>query len=141
MRNWERPMVVVDTFVANEFVSTCGENHKVYNFECNAGERNKRYDVFTADGHNLTPDEGFWLFKTPGYYYPCKETHEAAEDSGFMKGFIVDNGGNDRLTYRDWWGGTTHEYPKTDVIIWTNNNTNVHCTKNLNMKEWTTAKS
>ena len=40
MRNWERPMVVVDTFAANEFVSSCGENHKVYNFECNAGEIN-----------------------------------------------------------------------------------------------------
>lgn len=28
MRNWERPMVVVDTFAANEFVSTCGEKIK-----------------------------------------------------------------------------------------------------------------
>lgn len=140
MRNWERPMVVVDTFAANEFVSSCGENHKVYNFECNAGKKNKHYDVFTADGHNLTPDEGFWIFKTPGYYHPCHTTHQAEEDSGFIEGYIVDNGGNDRLNYRDW-RGTTHEYPKTDVIIWTNNNTNVHCTTNLKMNEWTTSKS
>lgn len=139
MRNWERPMAVVDAFVANEFVSACGENHKVYNFECNAGESDKRYDVFTADGHNLTPDQDYWLFKTPGYYYPCHETHEAAEDSGFIKGYMIDNGGNDHLTYRG--GGKTYEYPKTEVIIWTNNNTNVHCTTNLDMKEWTTAKS
>lgn len=140
MRNWERPMAVVDTFAANEFVSTCGENHKVYNFECNAGEKNEYYDVFTADGHNLTPDEGFWIFKTPGYYHPCHTTHQAEEDSGFIEGVMVHNGGNDRLTYRDW-GGATHEYPKTNVIIWTNNNTNVHCTTKLNMNEWSTAKS
>lgn len=139
MRNWERPMVTVDTFAANEFVSSCGENHKVYNFECNAGEKNKHYDVFTADGHNLTRDHGFFLFKTRGYYYPCKKTHEAAEDSGFIKGYIVDNHGNDRLKYIDL--GGTHEYSKTDVIIWTNNNTDVHCTTNLKMNEWTTAKS
>ena len=29
----------------------------------------------------------------------------------------------------------------TPVVIWTNNGTNVHCTTNLNMKEWATAKS
>ena len=139
MRNWERPMVVVDTFAANEFVSSCGENHKVYNFECNAGRTNGMYDVFTDDGHNLTPDEGFWFFPTRGYYSPCHETHEAPEDSGFIKGVMVDNGGNDQLTYRR--HGKTYEYPKTNVIIWTNNNTDVHCTTNLDMKEWTTAKS
>ena len=64
MRNWERPMVTVDTFVANEFVSTCGENHKVYNFECNAGDEDGMYDVFTNDGRNLT--KGIL-----NYYHPC----------------------------------------------------------------------
>lgn len=132
MRNWERPMVVVDTFAANEFVSTCGENHKVYNFECNAGDEDGMYDVFTNDGRNLTKG-------IINYYHPCKATHKAAEDSGFIKGFIVDNGGNDQLYYIDW--GGIHKYPKTDVIIWTNNNTDVHCTTNLEMNEWTTDKS
>lgn len=132
MRNWERPMAVVDAFVANEFVSACGENHKVYNFECNAGEEDGMYDVFTNDGKNLTKGR-------LNYYHPCKATHEAEEDSGFIKGVMIDNGGNDKRTYRDW--GKTYEYPKTDVIIWTNNNTNVHCTTKLNMNEWTTAKS
>ena len=136
MRNWERPMVVVDTFAANEFVSTCGENHKVYNFECNAGRKYGMYDVFTEDGRNLTPDRGLLVTNC---YSPCHETHKAEEDSGFIKGVMVDNGGNDQLTYRR--HGQTYEYPKTDVIIWTNNNTDVHCTTNLNMKEWTTAKS
>ena len=39
MRNWERPMVVVDTFAANEFVSTCGEQNRVYKFKCDAGSK------------------------------------------------------------------------------------------------------
>lgn len=132
MRNWERPIAAVDAFVANEFVSACGENHKVYNFECNAGEENSKYDVFTNDGRNLTRGKF-------DYYYPCNATHKAAEDSGFIKGFIVDNGGNDHLHYIDSKG--IHEYPKTDVIIWTNNNTDVHCTTNLEINDWTTAKS
>lgn len=142
MRNWERPMVVVDTFAANEFVSSCGKNHKVYNFECNAGNEYKHYDVFTSDGRNLTPGNGY---RNGGSYHPCHKTHQAEEDSGFIKGFMVDNDGNDQLTYDKWsfetWSLETYEYPKTDVIIWTNNNTNVHCTTNLNMKQWTTAKS
>lgn len=37
MRNWERPMVVVDAFVANEFVSACKEENKEYLFTCDAG--------------------------------------------------------------------------------------------------------
>lgn len=137
MRNWKRPMAVVDAFVANEFVSACGESGVVYNFECNAGEKYKRYDVFTADGRNLTPGNGY---RNGGSYHPCHKTHQAEEDSGFIKGFMVDNDGNDQLTDKTWWG-QTYEYPKTDVIIWTNNNTNVHCTTKLNMKEWSTAKS
>ena len=132
MRNWERPMVTVDTFVANEFVSTCGENHKVYNFECNAGDEDGMYDVFTNDGRNLT--KGIL-----NYYTPCKATHKAEEDSGFIEGVMIDNGGIDDRYYIDLKG--IHEYPKTKVIIWTDNGTDVHCTTNLNMKEWTTAKS
>lgn len=133
MRNWERPMVVVDTFAANEFVSTCGENHKVYNFECNAGEKSSRYDVFTDDGRNLTPGKG-------RYYHPCKATHEAKVDSEFISGYMVHNGGNDKLSYHIPFSGN-YEYTKTKVIIWTDNGTNVHCTTNVNTNEWTTAKS
>ena len=132
MRNWERPMVTVDTFVANEFVSTCGENHKVYNFECNAGDEDGMYDVFTNDGRNLT--KGIL-----NYYHPCKATHKAEEDSGFIEGVMIDNGGIDDRYYIDLKG--IHEYPKTKVIIWTDNGTDVHCTTNLEMNEWTTAKS
>ena len=131
MRNWERPMAVVDAFVANEFVSACGDENKVYLFECNAGEKNSKYDVFTDDGRNLTSG----LLK---YYHPCDAKHEAKVDSDFISGYMVHNGGNDQ---RYWGILKKHEYPKTKVIIWTDNGTNVHCTTNLNTNEWSTAKS
>ena len=132
MRNWERPMVVVDTFAAIEFVSACGHKGTIYKFECNAGDEDGMYDVFTNDGRNLT--KGIL-----NYYHPCKATHKAEEDSGFIEGVMIDNGGIDDRYYIDLKG--IHEYPKTKVIIWTDNGTDVHCTTNLNMKEWTTAKS
>lgn len=132
MRNWERPMAVVDAFVANEFVSACGDENKEYLFECNAGEKGSRYDVFTNDGHNLTKGR-------LDYYYPCGETHKAKVDSGFINGYMVANGGNDKLSYLDWDG--VHQYEKTNVIIWTNNGTDVHCTTNLHMDTWKTQKS
>ena len=131
MRNYERPMAVVDAFVANEFVSACGDENKVYLFECNAGEKNSKYDVFTDDGRNLTSG----LLK---YYHPCDAKHEAKVDSDFISGYMVHNGGNDQ---RYWDILKEHEYPKTKVIIWTDNGTNVHCTTNLSTNEWPTAKS
>lgn len=133
MRNWERPMVVVDTFAANEFVSACGDENKVYLFECNAGEKNGEYDVFTNDNKNLTPGKG-------RYYHPCKAKHEAKLDSEFISGYMVHNGGNDKLSYHLPLSGR-HDYPRTNVIIWTDNGTNVHCTTNLDTNTWTTAKS
>ena len=118
MRNWERPMTVVDTFVANEFVSACGDENKVYLFECNAGEKSSKYDVFTDDGRNLTK-----------------------VNSDFISGYMVHNDGNDMHKYYDPFKFKFNEYPKTKVIIWTDNGTNVHCTTNLDTNTWTTAKS
>lgn len=125
MRTWEKPIAVVDEFVANSFVSSCGDENTVYNFECNAGEKNKMYDVITEDGKNLTKG-------VLHYYHPCNETHQASTTDDFIKGYMVDNGGLDA----GFWAAK-----KTPVIIWTNNGTNVHCTTNLDMKSWTTAKS
>ena len=133
MRNWERPMVVVDTFAANEFVSACGDENKVYLFECNAGEKSSKYDVFTDDGINLTPGKR-------RYYHPCDAKHEAKVDSDFISGYMVHNHGNDNLYYHIPFIGN-REYTKTKVIIWTDNGTNVHCTTNLDTNTWTTAKS
>lgn len=44
-KTWEEPKIMVQKFIPNEYVAACGESGVVYNFECNAGEKNKNYAV------------------------------------------------------------------------------------------------
>ena len=41
-KTWEEPKIMVQKFIPNEYVAACGESGVVYNFECNAGEKNKK---------------------------------------------------------------------------------------------------
>lgn len=136
-RAYVRPTMVGERFVANEYVAACGESGVVYKFNCNAGIKGHDYavkdskgDFATIAGHymnggNLYWDGGLWSGDS---YHPCGEKHEAESDSGFLKGYFID----DVSTGKD---------EHIPVIIWTANNTNVHCTTNLDMKNWETAKS
>ena len=129
-KTWEEPKIMVQKFVANEYVAACGDSGVVYNFECNAGEEDTPYAVKDANGNVATisgmyMDGGsFW----GAYYHPCGETHQAESDSGFLTGFHLD----DPKTKKD---------ENIKVIIWTQDNTDVHCTTQLDMNQWTTAKS
>lgn len=125
MRNWERPMVVVDTFAANEFVSTCGKENMVYKFKCDAGNNSGSYSSFIDSNNNGELD---WNDRRIGSdYHPCGETHDAKTKDEFYNGFIRNN-------YRPW-----NVIP---VIIWRGkHHDNVHCTTNLKMETWQTEKS
>ena len=130
MRNWERPMAVVDTFAANEFVSTCGEKNQVYLFKCDAGniigmggyvylETNGQPGLQTNSGKGYEADQYL------STYHKCSETHEAKTTDEFLNGYLVP------------YVGFTRE-----VIIWRGEkNDNTHCTTKLNKDEWTTVKS
>ena len=139
-KEWIRPLTEVQLFVANEYVAACGDENKVYNFVCDAGggthgdvyqETNGLDGLQTRTtwvdgdgffgGHFVSADTNL----TPGskYYHACGKTHEASTTDDFVNGYYV----ADRQT--------------TPVIIWTNGGTNVHCTTNLDMSSWTTAKS
>ena len=124
MRNWERPMVVVDTFAANEFVSTCAEGGSVYKFQCNAGEEGHNYNVYYYDKYNrrhyIASDIPF-AAQFPGYH-PCNATHEASTKDDFINGYI-----DDQNTWKD---------EKTPVVIWTDRGRDVHCTTNLTIESW-----
>lgn len=132
MRNWERPMVVVDTFAANEFVSTCGDQNTVYMFECDA-PRGTVYYYPNSDGqidgkHNPS-DSREWL----GGYYPCHKKHEAPKADVFYDGFI------------DYNNNLKHDDGES-VIVWLErgrwgNIKDWHATTQLNMNNWDTAKS
>ena len=128
MRNWERPMVVVDTFAANEFVSTCGELNRVYKFKCDAGGGTPG-TVYEDSNHNgkwdLFGDEALTGYILPTYH-ACGETHSAPTDDEFIEGFYLPN--SDPLK-------------ATKVIIWTDRGTNVHCTTNLDKDSVETEKS
>lgn len=128
MRNWERPMAVVDTFVANEFVSTCGKQNRVYKFKCDAGGGTPG-TVYKDSNHNgkwdLLGDEALTGHILPTYH-ACGEMHSAPTDDEFINGFYLPN---------------SDPFKATKVIIWTDGGTNIHCTTNLNKDEWTTERS
>lgn len=129
-RAYVRPTMVGERFVANEYVAACGDNGTVYNFVCNAGEKSKKYNVYYKDGNrkkfiasnNLL--DGAQFFD----YHPCGATHEANAKDKFINGYIDDQS--------TWWKDEA-----IPVVIWTNNGTDVHCTENLEISKWETAKS
>lgn len=130
-RTYTRPIAYVEEFTPNEYVAACGDSGVVYNFECNAGSRWDSYNVYFDNGKPLASsnDNEEWYAQFSGYH-PCGATHEAESNSGFYDGYM----------YLQNWRGNNSGDP-IDVIIWTDNGTDVHCTTNLNKDEWETAKS
>lgn len=128
---WSEPVILAEKFMPNEYVAACGDSGVVYNFECNAGNRRNSYNVYYDNGTPLASSNGNeeWYAQFTGYH-PCGETHKAASDSGFYDGYMYLQNG---------WGNNTGD--RIDVVIWTDRGRDVHCTTNLDMDEWETAKS
>ena len=124
-----------EVFAANEYIAACGDSGVVYNFECNAGDWRGGYSVYLngPDGEAHTSDDIFWC---GGYgavrgnrtYTKCGETHRAEDNNDFFPGYITR-----KRPFRP----TEEE----DVIVWTANGTNTHCTTELDMSKWETQKS
>lgn len=128
MRNWERPMVVVDAFVANEFVSACGDKGTIYKFECDA-PRGLLYYYKHSDGKIDGEYNRYDKAKLIGNYHPCGAKHEASKTDDFYDGFVDYN----RNGKQDSGEG---------VIVWRGPyGNNGHATTNLDMNSWETAKS
>lgn len=130
-RVWIRPLTEVQKFEANEYVAACGDSGTTYYFECDAGQRRNSYNVYFDDGTPYASSNGNeeWYTKFTGYH-PCHERHVAESDSGFKDGYM----------YLQDWRGNNSGSP-IDVVIWTDYGTNVHCTTELDMKDWETQKS
>lgn len=127
LSTWEAPKIVVDEFIPNEYVSACGESGTVYKFNCNAGNSWSRYAVKDAKG-NIATISGMYMDGGRTYYHPCGEKHSAESDSGFLFGYHIDD-------------VSTWEDENIPVIIWTENDQDVHCTTALDMNTWETEKS
>ena len=131
-KRYERPSAYIEKFTPNEYVAACGDSGKVYKFECNAGSKYRNYNVYYYEGNKkkyIAKQSEWWQQPQAQFsgYHPCNKTHEAESDTGFIKGYI-----DDQATGKD---------EATPVYIWTENGTNVHCTTNLDMSTWATAKS
>lgn len=132
MRNWEKPMVVVDAFVANEFVSACGDKDAIYKFECDA-PRGTLYYYPNSDNQIDGKHNPYDRAKYLGGYHPCGATRQAPKTDVFYDGF-VDRNENERQDNGE------------GVIVWLERKRwghikNCHATTQLNMINWETAKS
>ena len=129
-KKWVYPQANVERFVANDYVSACGDTgYGDYLFECNAGDPGKRYDVVTDDGTHLTAD---YYYYGDNRYHPCNKTHRASTQDDFVMGYIYPTGGDDRFI---------SQTQGQRVYIWTDGGKDVHCTTNLNRNSWTVDRS
>ena len=128
-RTYVRPTMVGERFVANEYVAACGDSGKVYKFNCNAGEKglwDYPYKVYVDSNNNGTYDRNDRYL---GTYHACGAKHEAPSTDDFSNGFMIDT---------RW----RHDSTPQSVIIWRGRRgNNIHCTTDLDMYTWETAKS
>lgn len=138
---WSEPKIVVQKFVANEYIAACGDENKVYKFVCDAPEGSLYFydtDVDENINGDYTGNKGSWIFGGDAKlieglaglgYNPCGATHDASIKDDFYEGFI------------DYNNNLIHDEGES-VIVWRGpNNNNGHATTKLNMNSWQTAKS
>lgn len=137
-REYVKPSMIGEMFTADEYCASCGEGGTTYKFKCNAGSPNNSYNVYLENGTPYATsgrDSGGCKTDYTGYH-PCYDPdsldgyHEADSDTGFLRGYMYKQG---------MFGGNTGS--KIDVIIWTDNFTDVHCTTNLEMDKWEVSRS
>lgn len=125
---WVRPLTMVQQFEANEYVAACGESGTTYKFTCDAGGGVSGSVYLETNGQEgLQTGRGGDRYLSG--YHACGTTHEAESTDDFLDGYYVTS---------SWFGGTK----VTPVIVWRGpHNDNTHCTTNLDMDSWETAKS
>lgn len=126
-KEWVRPLTIVDQFVPNEYVAACGDTNKVYKFTCDAGGGTSGTVYLETNGRKGLQQPSWVEWDPDTYlsrYHACGATHEASTTDEFLNGYYVV-------------GDTV-----TPVIVWRGpNRDNTHCTTNLDMNSWQTAKS
>ena len=131
-RIWTMPQAEVEKFEMNAYcASACGETNRVYTFTCDAGDGNVGL-VTGSDGKS-------------NHYHACGATHvtDVLVNDEMPTEFITGTY-EECNRYSDWtgcseWAG--HKDP-INVLIWRGEDgDNTHCTTNLNINSWETAKS
>ena len=145
--HYSKPLMLAEKFVPQEYMAACGPDTQFvrYFFQCDANTDDPRsqYDVYletngTAGlqiglGLGILGDEklnGTGIISL-SHYHPCMQTHQVDVPKGqsidqfFPKGYIVHPNAID-LTGSDW----------REVRVWTANNTNIHCTRQLRTEDF-----
>lgn len=128
-RAYIKPALESEIFVPQNYIAACGDLNKVYKFKCDAGD-GKSGDVYLETNGKPGLQTG-WRGGDQylSGYHACGSTHEAKTTDDFLDGYYVTS---------SLFGGTK----VTPVIVWRGpDNDNTHCTENLNMDSWETAKS
>lgn len=126
-RIWTKPQAVIEQFTVNEYIAACGDQNKVYKFKCDAGGfsiGSVYQETNGVEGLQQIWESNPDTLLAPFGYHACGSTHEAPTSDSFVDGYF--------LTDFQW----------KPVIIWRGEDgNNIHCTTNLNINEWETAKS
>lgn len=140
MKKYKKPVLNVEQFTANEFIAACGDENKVYKFTCDAGN-----GVYGGVYQETNGQPGLQIGGRNGdkrisrgesTYHACRETHEASTTSDFIQNCYYIPG-----SAKKWFGGWDTSQA-INVIVWRGQyGDNVHCTTNLDIKTWETAKS
>ena len=135
MKKWSRPVTMVQKFEANEYVAACGDSGTTYLFTCDAGGGESGTVYLETNGQpGLQTDWGGDM--SLGGYHACGTQHKADSDDDFLQGYYVTE------EYVGIWPFGHYEKVTTDVIVWRGpRGNNTHCTTNLDMDTWETAKS
>lgn len=124
-RRYERPSAYIEEFTPNEYVAACGDENKVYKFTCDAGGEHSGSVWLETNGK---PGLQIWDGKNSDTYlsgyHACGITHEAKTTDDFLDGYYV------------------QDFKVQEVKVWRGSKgDNTHCTTNLDMNTWQTAKS
>lgn len=128
---YSKPMLKSEAFVPQSYVAACGDSGTDYYFTCDAGggaSGNVWLETNGVDGLQETGTwQGHWVERDQslGGYHACNEKHTASSLNEFPIGY-----------YRAYGSSTVIK-----VRVWTEGGTDVHCTENLDMSSWETAKS
>lgn len=121
---WTAPQAIAEAFEANEYFAACGDSGVVYKFKCTAGGGVSGTVYLETNGQAGLQTSGWNSDKYLSRYHACGAAHEAESTDDFYDGYYVAN------------------QVVTPVIVWRGPaGDNTHCTEELDMNKWETAKS
>ena len=129
-RKYVKPVLSGEEFVPQNYIAACGDSGTVYKFTCDAGGGQWGSVYLETNDTKGLQKSGSNSDKYLSGYHACNKKHEAESTDSFLDGYYV---------YDPGWG---QDEVVTPVKVWRGeDNDNTHCTEELDMSKWETAKS